>query len=217
MKNKKKNLYRMLNLDRDAGPSEIKRAYRRAAKRYHPDISSRNDEKFKEIQEAYETLSNPEKKLIYDQELLSMRKGRSPIKETASRQGSSFGLFDWMDPFRSFNEAWSDFVSDFFWEEGRPQTPSVEVLLTPAEASEGTEVVLDVPYQIPCSRCLGTGRIGRLICGNCRGQGKERLEKKVTLTLPAGIRDGAVASIPIEIPSLEEDLHLLVTVHVSRY
>jgi len=66
MKKNKRNFYKVLNVKQDAGPSEIKRAYRSAAKRYHPDVSSENAEKFKQVQEAYETLSNPGKKTLYD-------------------------------------------------------------------------------------------------------------------------------------------------------
>ena len=57
-------------MNQKADPEKIKSAYRRAAKRYHPDISPKNEEKFKEVQEAYETLSDPEKKAVYDQKVL---------------------------------------------------------------------------------------------------------------------------------------------------
>jgi len=53
----KKNFYKVLGVNQKAGPEKIKRAYRQAAKRYHPDVSPRNEEKFREVQEAYDTLS----------------------------------------------------------------------------------------------------------------------------------------------------------------
>jgi len=60
----KKNFYKVLGVNQKAGPERIRSAYRQAAKRYHPDVSPRNEEKFREVQEAYETLSNPEKKAL---------------------------------------------------------------------------------------------------------------------------------------------------------
>jgi DnaJ-class molecular chaperone len=70
----KKDLYGILGVGREANFKEIKRAYRAAAKRFHPDISPEDEEKFRELQGAYETLSDPAKRDEYDRELL---RGRS--------------------------------------------------------------------------------------------------------------------------------------------
>ena len=63
-----KDYYRILGLERDAGQDEIKRAYRKLARRYHPDVSSETDAeaRFKEVNEAYEVLKDPEKRAAYD-------------------------------------------------------------------------------------------------------------------------------------------------------
>jgi molecular chaperone DnaJ len=216
MNRKKTNFYKLLNVDRDAEPSEIKRAYRKAVKRYHPDVTARGDEKFKQIQEAYETLSDPAKKLIYDREAIPQRKAGLKKGSPFGEENFLFSSFDEPNLFRSIDEAWYDFISDFSWGEGdRPQKRFVELLLTPSEARKGGEIALDVPFQISCSRCLGTGRIGRLICGNCRGQGEERLEKKVTVTVPPGVRDETEVRFSIQAPT-HQPLELVVTIRVRR-
>lgn len=216
MKKKKRNYYKLLNVDRDANPSEIKKAYRKAVKRYHPDVTARGDEKFKQIQEAYETLSDPAKKMVYDQEAISPGKSRLKMRESFAEEDLLFSFFDEPSLFRSIDNAWYDFISDFSWrEEDRPQKKFVELLLTPPEARRGGEITFDVPFQIPCSRCVGTGRIGRLICGNCRGQGEERLEKKVTVTIPPGVRDDTEVRLSIQAPT-HRPLVLIVTIRVSR-
>jgi molecular chaperone DnaJ len=216
MKNKKRNYYKVLNVDRDATPSEIKKAYRKAVKRYHPDVTAQDDEKFKQIQEAYETLSDPSKKMLYDEEAISSRKSPLKRREPIAEGDFLFSFFDEPNLFRSIDNAWYDFVSDFSWsEEDHSQKRFAELLLTPSEARKGGEITLDVPFQIPCSRCLGTGRIGRLICGNCRGKGEERLERKVTVTIPPGVRDETEVRLPIQAPT-HRPLELIVTIRVSR-
>ena len=97
----KKNFYKILGVNQKADPEKIKSAYRRAAKRYHPDISPKNEEKFKEVQEAYETLSDPEKKAVYDQQVLE--KPNSGMRHDRLRDSppifSSFNIFNDMDDF----------------------------------------------------------------------------------------------------------------------
>src|SRR5512139_2653165 len=103
MKKKKRNYYKLLNVDRDASPSEIKKAYRKAVKRYHPDVAARNDEKFKQIQEAYETLSDPTKKMVYDQEAVLPRRSPLKMREPSAEGDFLFSFFDEPDLFRSID------------------------------------------------------------------------------------------------------------------
>jgi molecular chaperone DnaJ len=217
VKSKKKNYYRVLNLRQNASESEIKKAYRSAAKKYHPDISTKNGEKFKQIQEAYETLSDSDKKRVYDQELRSERTLHPRIPSSSKRHEVTFDLFDSLDPFSAWNDFWSDLVSDPFpGVSPKQRRRCVAIVLTPEEARLGGEISLDVPLEAPCSRCRGTGRVGRLICGFCRGQGQERLKKRVTLSIPPGVRHGTEARIPLDDWKMG-DLELVATVYVNGY
>ena len=81
-------------------------------------------------------------------------------------------------------------------------------------ARVGAELSFDTPLEAPCSRCQGAGRVGHFMCGFCRGQGQERLEKKVTLSIPPGVRHGTEARIPLDDWKMG-DLELVATVYVD--
>jgi len=178
---------------------EIKKAYRAAAKRSHPDVSHENEEKFKEIQQAYETLSDPAKRKDYNQQL--------------SRQGSS-PVGHWHDvPFAGWAPSIFDYVEHLFsglnpllgrwWADSGPKEregPTLEIVLTPEEARRGGEMGLDIPWQGPCVRCHGSGRVGRLICGRCRGRGIEESIRKTRLRIPPRVRDRSRAKVRIDFP-----------------
>lgn len=215
----KKNFYKVLGVNQTAGPEKIKRAYRQAAKRYHPDVSPRNEEKFKEVQEAYETLSDPEKKASYDREILEKRSPAVGAQSYYSYPLKSYppSLFNEIDQFFGrFEDFWMDSWSDFFGERDQShQDLSVEITLTPSEAKKGCKVSLGIPFWKSCRRCRGTGFVGELICGLCRGRGKERLEKKIKVSIPPGVRSGTEMRIPLRDPGLRGG-DLITTVKVIR-
>ena len=215
----KKDFYKVLGVDQKASPEKIKRAYRQAAKRYHPDVSPRNEEKFREVQEAYDTLSDPEKKALFDQETLEVRSpGIRPQSNYADPLGNyPFSLFNEIDAFFGrFEDFWRDPWSDFFRErEQSHQDLSVEITLTPSEARRGCEVPLEIPFRKICRRCRGSGFIGQLICGLCRGMGEQKLEKKTSVSIPPGVRSRTEMRIPLRDLGLRGG-DLIVTVKVAR-
>jgi DnaJ-class molecular chaperone len=215
----KKNFYKVLGVNQKAGPEKIKRAYRQAAKRYHPDVSPRNEEKFREVQEAYDTLSDPEKKALYDEETLEVRSPAiRPQSYYADPLGSySSNLFNEIDPFFGrFEDFWVDDWSDFFSErEQTHQDLSVEIALTPSEARRGCKVPLEIPFWVICRRCRGSRFVGELICGLCRGRGEEKLEKEIKVSIPPGVRSGTEMRIPLRDLGLRGG-DLIATVKVIR-
>jgi molecular chaperone DnaJ len=215
----KKDFYKVLGVNQEAGPEKIRRAYRQAAKRYHPDVSSRNEEKFREVQEAYDTLSDPEKKALYDREISDKHSPAvSPEFHYSYPLGSyPSSLFDEIDPFFGrFDDFWVDERSDFFGERKQShQDLSVEITLTPSEARRGCQVPLEIPIWVICRRCRESGFVGELICGHCRGKGEERLEKNLKVTIPPGVRSGAEMKIPLGDVGLRGG-DLIATVKVMR-
>jgi molecular chaperone DnaJ len=195
----KKNFYKILGVDQKASPEKIKRAFRQAAKRYHPDVSPRDEEKFREVQEAYETLSDPERKALYDQEMLTKR---TPFPQPRSfRPSRSYpsSLFGGIDEF--FEELEDSLMGTGYGfldelEQGHVGF-SVEITLTPSEARKGCKIPLEMPFWAECRRCRGTGYVTGLICGFCRGRGKEKIRKKITLTIPSGVKNGMRIRIPL--------------------
>ena len=215
----KKNFYKILGVNQKASPEKIKRAYRQAVKLFHPDVSPKNEEKFKEIQEAYETLSDPEKKAIYDREIVEKHAPtKSPnrihfhaIKSYPSR------LFDEIDRFLGRFEDFSmDRWPDFFGETEQNQLElPIEITLTPSEASKGSEIPLKIPFWADCKRCRGAGYVAGLICGLCRGRGKEKIEKKIMITIPSGVQNGMRMRIPLKDHDFRS-IDLVATLRVSQ-
>ena len=217
-----KNLYSILGVNQKADSAKIKKAYRQAAKKYHPDVSPKDEEKFKEVQEAYETLSDPEKKAVYDRETSRKSVPRpssydysQPLRTRPSRPSS---LFDEIDQFFStFEDFWMDRGPEFSgeWEEDYTDLLSLEITLAPSEARDGCEIPLEVSFWADCGRCLGTGFKEGLICGLCRGHGKERVQKKIRITIPSGVRSGMQIRIPLKGRKLG-GVDLIATLRVSQ-
>ena len=172
------NFYKVLGVNQKAGPDKIKRAYRKAAKRFHPDVSPRNGEKFREVQEAYETLSDPKKKALYDREVLE---NRSPAVRPQSYYSHPSGsvpssLFNEIEAFFGrFEDFWGDPWADFFSEiEQSHEDLSAQITLSPSEARKGCKVLLEIPFWNACRRCRESGYDREWICGLCRGRGEEK-------------------------------------------
>ena len=190
---KPKDFYLILGVSRDATTAAIKRAFRRLAKKYHPDVDPvRAPDEFHELQAAYETLADAERRRRYDDSL---------------RQGER-------DDFRSL--AWSFVRSPAAGDLRRPVRPgslSGEILLTPREAAAGGVLALDVPVSGTCPSCEGTGGFV-FDCGRCGGEGKVERRLPVPLRMPAGVRDGTVFQVAVDDPSL---VSILLTVHIRQY
>ena len=222
----RRDYYEVLAVERGANVDEIKKAYRRLARQYHPDVNSESgaEERFKEVSEAYEVLSDDEKRAAYD------RFGHAGVNGGAGG-GNPFGGFDFSDIFDSF-----------FGGGGRgggsPSAPMrgddirAGINLTFAEAIFGVEKEVSVTHHDTCPACHGTrmeggkqpevcpkcagaGQIRRMQntilgqfmtattcdrcggegvlitdpCTTCRGEGRVRTTKNLSVAIPAGIDD----------------------------
>lgn len=213
-----KDYYEILGVHRDADPGEIKRAYRAAAKRRHPDISSESGERFKELQEAYETLSDPVRRADYDRELLGRRPPVDFHDYDIAPMDRPHRVFDWVDDFFSnFDRLWDYFRIDPFQRgEKRPEGLVLEITLSPEEARRGGDFPLDIPLRISCFRCHGTGISRGLICGRCRGKGQLSITKKITVDIPPGVSDGIKRRFHFDLPEGEE-IGFVVAIKVRAY
>jgi molecular chaperone DnaJ len=168
-----KDPYKTLGVDRKASDEEIKRAYRKLARRYHPDRNPDDkaaEERFKEVQEAYSVLSDPEKRKAYDSGGGIFGGGFDP--GTFRTGGGGFGGF-------------GDILSDLFGGAGgrggtrapeRGRDLETEVHISFDQAMEGAQVPVTVPLSAPCPTCHGTGaRPGTqpTVCTRCQGRGVE--------------------------------------------
>ncbi len=189
----RKDYYEILGVPRDASQEEIKRAYRRLAKKYHPDVAKDGGsaEKFKEIAEAYEVLSDPEKRAQYDR-----------FGHVGPEQGFDFDLRDFRRARETFEEfgfggVWDD-LFDLFFGEGvrtrtRPQPRTraqrgedleYKLRLTLEDAAQGTRVKITVPRYVTCDRCGGSGQepgTGTRVCPMCHGTGQVEYRRRTML------------------------------------
>ena len=168
--------YEVLQVSKDATTTEIKKAYRKLALKYHPDKNPGDkeaEEKFKIVSEAYAVLSDDEKRQIYD------TYGKEGLTGNASRGFGGGGMDDIMDIFNSmFGDSFG-----FGSQGGRAQRASsmpypldveLEIDLEFNEAIFGTDKEIEVSYKEPCKTCKGTGaKDGKLsTCDYCGGQGQ---------------------------------------------
>ena len=172
-----KDFYDTLGVKKGASEEEIKKAYRKLARKWHPDANPGDDqaeERFKQIQEAYSVLSDPEKRKQYD---------HGGMFGFGGGPGAAGGGFRF-DPsaFRGGVGSFGDMLSDLFGRGGEGSVRAAgrdletEVRLSFAQAVNGTQVSVSVPVEAACPTCEGSGaRPGTSpkTCPNCQGRGIE--------------------------------------------
>jgi DnaJ-class molecular chaperone len=199
--------YRELGVKQDADVQTIKRAFRRMAHKYHPDVSRHDDadERFKRVRAAYEVLSDPDRRAEYDaaeaarRSLRPARKPRGwPTEHVEEAFDPAADLFD--DLGHSFFEG---FLRDLGLAPDLDDAPDtslaalVEISLD--EAEDGCEVPLKARVPVWCASCDGTGRRGSRPCPSCRGTGSREVMMDAVLELPAGVSHGDRIAVPVDL------------------
>ena len=173
----KRDFYEILGLGRDADDDTIKKAYRKLAMKHHPDRNPDNkgaEEKFKEAKEAYEILSDPQKRAAYDQH------GHAGVDASMGRGGGG----------ASFSDAFGDIFGDIFGQSqgGRGGRNGVyrgadlryNLEITLEQAARGTETKIRIPTHETCETCKGSGAkpgTQPKTCGTCDGHGQVRMQQ----------------------------------------
>lgn len=179
----KRDYYDVLGVNKNASEQEIKKAYRTLAKKYHPDVSKEADAeaKFKEVQSAYDVLSDPKKKSQYDQ-----------FGHAGEQFGGGAGGFGGFEGFGGFGD-FSDIFSSFFGgggsrgqREEKLSGDDIEISMTIdfMEATLGTSKKINVEQEVDCHNCHGSGAKHPddvQICSKCHGQGYVNVEQRTIL------------------------------------
>ena len=180
----KRDYYDVLGAAKDASADELKKAYRKKAKELHPDRNSDNpkaEDQFKEVNEAYEALKDPEKKAAYD------RFGHAAFEGgMGGRPGGFGGQGDFGSAFSDvFDDLFGDFMGGGGRQGGRQRASRGSDLrynlrVTLEEAFAGTQKSIDVPTSVSCDECNGTGAESGAepqTCPTCSGMGKVRAQQ----------------------------------------
>jgi DnaJ-class molecular chaperone len=216
-----KDYYAVLGVPKGSAEKDIKSAYRKLARKWHPDQNPTNqreaEEKFKDIQEAYEVLGDPEKRKKYDvlgsdwQNAAREAERQRTYRSAQSADFGNFGGFGGGGTGAGGSggpggpSGFSDFFDMFFSGIGRrgPAGPSgfssvqqrgedlestIELALH--DAFEGGKKAVTLQVEDLCPRCHGTGTDRNRICTQCHGTGRVRETKKFDVTIPRGVRDG---------------------------
>ena len=244
MAENKRDYYEVLGVAKGASDDELKKAYRKLAKKYHPDVNPGDKEaesKFKEVNEAYSILSDPDKRARYDQ---FGHAGVDPNYGAGGGFSGDFGDFDLGDIFGSFfggGFGGGGFGGGGSTRRNGPQKGEslrANVTISFEEAAFGCEKELNLnrvepcddcqgtgcaegttaevcpechgsgsvrvqqrmggmafTSTAPCSRCRGTGKIIHQPCKSCNGAGSVKKQKRLVVTIPAGIDDGQAVSL----------------------
>src|SRR4029079_12665092 len=198
---KKRDYYEVLGVNRDASEEEIRKSYRKLAMKYHPDRnpdSKDTEEKFKEAKEAYEVLSEAEKRRAYD------AYGHAGINPQMGGMGPDAAGFG------GFAEAFGDIFSDIFGG-GRGRSSvfrgadlryNLEVSLE--DAARRTQTRIRIPAMEECGTCHGTGAkpgTSPTTCPSCQGQGQVRVQQgffSIQQTCPRCHGSGKIVASPCQ-------------------
>ena len=200
-----KNYYSILGVTPDSTDAEIKRAYRTLARKFHPDINPDGAEKFKDVSEAYETLSNPKKRMQYDT-INGFFKSAQKEEKTFTSSQKAHDEYKKSNPeppkkpkknydfSKKINKILKDLNKKAKKEEkivknGEDITEEISVTLK--EVSEGSERVVNVMHTSSCPHCKGRKFINGAECHLCGGSGEKNEHKKINVKIPAGIKNGA--------------------------
>ncbi|MBV6342611.1 DnaJ C-terminal domain-containing protein [Candidatus Magnetobacterium casense] len=192
-----KNYYSTLEVGKSATQEEIKKAYRKLARKYHPDLNPGSpwaEAKFKEINEAYDTLGDPKKRAEYDNPVRSAFASDSGFDGFADRRyTNNFDLNNFGDLFSEFFNLGSRPGA------GRTSTAGsakgkdvvVELTLTLQEAYEGVTKPMDIRRDVQCKQCYGSGRRLSKTCTTCNGAGVVPTTETMKVKIPAGVDTGS--------------------------
>jgi DnaJ-class molecular chaperone len=226
----KKDYYQILGVSRNASEKEIKQAYRRLARKHHPDLNPNDksaEAKFKEINAAYEVLSNPEKRKKYDQfgdqweyaEQFAKSGGQERVRWDFNRGGTTFEYGDMSEFGDIFSSLFGDAGIGSRMKRGPQRGQDIEspIEVSLEEAYHGSTRVIQFQTAEPCTACGGTGKVGNRVCTICNGTGGKVIPKRLEVKIPAGVRDGSRIRIagrggPSRAGGNQGDIYLVVKV-----
>ncbi|GIX49142.1 MAG: hypothetical protein KatS3mg131_3353 [Candidatus Tectimicrobiota bacterium] len=191
-----RDYYAILGVPRSAKAEEIRDAFRELAKKYHPDrVGPEGTAFFQDIVQAYEVLSDPQKRREYNQRLQRAEQRRAapaawhPGPEPLIPRSSPFSA-------AAFSPL-AEMLRRFWGGEAVAPDLHVEITLSPEEAARGGTLPLEVPVAAVCAACGGSGRGWYALCPGCHGRGTRPVPRTLHLRVPPGVSDGTVLRLSL--------------------
>ena len=214
-----KNYYSILGVTPDSTNEQIKNAYRTLARKYHPDVNPEGAEKFKDISEAYETLSDAKKRIQYDtingffksapkneKVYTSSKTAQNEYKKTDTNDKTD--KKDKKEDVKTSpkqnkqktSQKFSQKLNDIFEELSKKKSKPVpkkgtdlneEITITMQDAHDGTERTVNVVHTTACPHCKGRKFINGAKCPKCEGTGEKNDYRKITVKIPKNVKNGA--------------------------
>jgi curved DNA-binding protein len=212
---KTKDYYEVLGVGRNTSGDEIKTAYRKLARKYHPDLNPGDkaaEERFKELQEAYDTLSDAENRKLFDKygdnwRAVKQGGGAPPPGWEGARpaggpqgEGFDFSGFDFGGAgggagFDIFEEMFGRARAGRARRRERGEDVEAQLELSLGEAHRGGRRTLQMQAAEICPTCNGTGVVQDKTCQTCGGSGQVLKPKTIEVNIPAGVRDGSTVRL----------------------
>ena len=219
MATKTRDYYEVLGVKRDASDDDVKKAYRKLARKFHPDLNPGDktaEQRFKELQEAYDVLSDPEDRKLYDQYGENWRAVKAgagapppPGWERTQRstggprpEGFDFSEFEFggYGPrggagFDIFEELFGGAGRGRAARGGRGQDVEAELELSLEDAHRGARRTIQMQMPDICPTCNGSGVRDDRPCDTCGGSGRVLKQKNIEVNIPVGVRDGSTVRL----------------------
>ncbi|MFC1916650.1 DnaJ C-terminal domain-containing protein [Chloroflexota bacterium] len=228
-----KDYYNILGVNRNASERDIKQAYRKLARKYHPDVNPNDksaEARFKEINEAYEVVSNKDKRQKYDQfgeqwqyadQFTQAQRQQTPSWDFSQAEGAQRFRFEEGGLGSLFSDLFGGGARTRRVRPRRGQNIEHPVEVTLEEAYQGTKRTIALQTEERCSGCNGTGQIQNLPCSVCRGSGVVSSVKRLEVKIPPGVRDSSRVRVPGKggpghAGGASGDLYLVVSVKPHR-